>query len=133
MQGQRRCPCHSSDQGKEKRIASRFGAVSGPVAHGLSALWEGTSLFFHVCWEESSSHCLFPSLLHSTSTDMTDSPLPIPSHPGPFGHKQRKNFFFPEGFTQFNHGSYGKSPEANAHCIARWYLNVKLSMPIILV
>ncbi|KAF8982687.1 hypothetical protein BGZ46_000805 [Entomortierella lignicola] len=38
---------------------------------------------------------------------MTPVPeLPTPANPGPFGHKQRKNFIFPENFTQFNHGSF---------------------------
>ncbi|KAF9431655.1 hypothetical protein BGZ76_011865 [Entomortierella beljakovae] len=43
------------------------------------------------------------SNLHSPS-----SSLPTPSKPGPFGHKLRKHFFFPEGKTEFNHGSYDR-------------------------
>ncbi|KAG0204526.1 hypothetical protein BGX28_003574 [Mortierella sp. GBA30] len=42
---------------------------------------------------------------------MTVSELPTPANPGPFGHKQRQNFLFPEKFTQFNHGSYGTFPK----------------------
>jgi hypothetical protein len=33
--------------------------------------------------------------------------LPTPANPGPFGHKQRKNFLFDDNFTNYNHGSYG--------------------------
>ncbi|KAG0330864.1 hypothetical protein BG004_001946 [Podila humilis] len=34
--------------------------------------------------------------------------LPTPANPGPFGHKQRKNFLFDENYTNFNHGSYDR-------------------------
>ncbi|KAF9918902.1 hypothetical protein BX616_004411 [Lobosporangium transversale] len=37
--------------------------------------------------------------------------LPTPGAPGPFGHKLRKSFLFPENFTQFNHGSFGTFPK----------------------
>ncbi|KAG0297405.1 hypothetical protein BGZ96_006585 [Linnemannia gamsii] len=42
---------------------------------------------------------------------MTKTELPTAANPGPFGHQQRKNFLFPENFTQFNHGSYGTFPK----------------------
>ncbi|KAF9979979.1 hypothetical protein BGZ65_005731 [Modicella reniformis] len=44
--------------------------------------------------------------LPTTTTD-----LPTVTNPGPFGHQQRKNFLFPENFTQYNHGSYGAFPK----------------------
>ncbi|KAG0024275.1 hypothetical protein BGZ81_007754, partial [Podila clonocystis] len=34
--------------------------------------------------------------------------LPTPANPGPFGHKQRKNFLFDDNFTNYNHGSYDR-------------------------
>ncbi|KAG0018905.1 hypothetical protein BGZ81_010027 [Podila clonocystis] len=42
-------------------------------------------------------------------TIATDS-LPTPANPGPFGHKLRSQFLFPENYTQFNHGSVGLFP-----------------------
>ncbi|KAF8978455.1 hypothetical protein BGZ46_006457 [Entomortierella lignicola] len=42
------------------------------------------------------------------SNSLPSTLLPTPLNPGPFGHKQRKNFFFPEGKTEFNHGSYDR-------------------------
>ena len=47
-------------------------------------------------------------ILYSFTLMTSPSSLPSAFHPGPFGHKQRKNFFFPPGKTEFNHGSYGK-------------------------
>ncbi|KAG0054473.1 hypothetical protein BGZ83_011160 [Gryganskiella cystojenkinii] len=52
---------------------------------------------------------------------MTNPSLPTPSNPGPFGHKQRKNFFFPEGYTQFNHGSYGTFPRSVQDNMMKWH------------
>ncbi|KAF9291623.1 hypothetical protein BGZ68_003239 [Mortierella alpina] len=42
---------------------------------------------------------------------MTPTELPTPANPGPFGHQQRKNFLFPDNYTQFNHGSFGTFPK----------------------
>ncbi|KAG0356205.1 PLP-dependent transferase [Gamsiella multidivaricata] len=47
--------------------------------------------------------------------------LPTPSNPGPFGHKQRKNFFFPEGKTEFNHGSYGTFTRSVQDNMMKWH------------
>lgn len=41
-------------------------------------------------------------------TNASDNALPTPANPGPFGHKLRSQFLFPENYTQFNHGSFGK-------------------------
>ncbi|KAF8927950.1 pyridoxal phosphate-dependent transferase [Dissophora ornata] len=49
------------------------------------------------------------------------TPLPTPSNPGPFGHKQRKNFFFPEGKTEFNHGSYGTFTRSVQENMMKWH------------
>ncbi|KAF9353494.1 hypothetical protein BGX26_008742 [Mortierella sp. AD094] len=54
---------------------------------------------------------------HSSSS----SPLPSLRNPGPFGHKQRKNFFFPEGKTEFNHGSYGTFPRSVQDNMMKWH------------
>ncbi|KAF9351256.1 hypothetical protein BGX34_000702 [Mortierella sp. NVP85] len=51
----------------------------------------------------------------------TSSSLPDPANPGPFGHKQRKNFFFPEGKTEFNHGSYGTFPRSVQENMLKWH------------
>ncbi|KAF9980355.1 hypothetical protein BGZ65_005196 [Modicella reniformis] len=51
----------------------------------------------------------------------TSSTLPTPSNPGPFGHKQRKNFFFPEGKTEFNHGSYGTFTRSVKENMMKWH------------
>ncbi|KAF9930114.1 hypothetical protein FBU30_000864 [Linnemannia zychae] len=42
---------------------------------------------------------------------MTGTDLPTAANPGPFGHKLRKDFLFPENYTQFNHGSFGVFPK----------------------
>ncbi|CAO3563237.1 unnamed protein product [Mortierella alpina] len=42
---------------------------------------------------------------------MTAPELPTAANPGPFGHQQRKNFLFPDNYTQFNHGSFGTFPK----------------------
>ncbi|KAF9357754.1 hypothetical protein BGX26_003150 [Mortierella sp. AD094] len=47
--------------------------------------------------------------------------LPTPANPGPFGHKQRKNFLFPENFTQFNHGSFGTFPKVVQDDMIAWH------------
>ncbi|KAG0214765.1 hypothetical protein BGX28_001400 [Mortierella sp. GBA30] len=49
------------------------------------------------------------------------SSLPSASNPGPFGHKQRKNFFFPQGKTEFNHGSYGTFPRSVQDNMMKWH------------
>ncbi|KAF9419561.1 hypothetical protein BGZ94_009372 [Podila epigama] len=46
-----------------------------------------------------------------TILDQT-TPLPTAENPGPFGHKLRNQFLFPEGFTQYNHGSFGIFPKS---------------------
>ncbi|KAG0254449.1 hypothetical protein BG011_005774 [Mortierella polycephala] len=51
--------------------------------------------------------------------------LPTPTNPGPFGHKQRKNFFFPEGKTEFNHGSYGTFTRSVQENMLRWHNRVE--------
>ncbi|KAG0227587.1 pyridoxal phosphate-dependent transferase [Mortierella sp. GBAus27b] len=52
---------------------------------------------------------------------MANSSLPTPANPGPFGHKQRKNFFFPEGKTEFNHGSYGTFTRSVQENMMKWH------------
>ncbi|KAF9323428.1 hypothetical protein BG006_001466 [Podila minutissima] len=55
-------------------------------------------------------------------TNATDNtPLPTPANPGPFGHKLRSQFLFPEDFTQFNHGSYGTFPKAVQDNYFAWH------------
>ncbi|KAF9985511.1 hypothetical protein BGZ75_002909 [Mortierella antarctica] len=49
------------------------------------------------------------------------SSLPSAFHPGPFGHKQRKNFFFPQGKTEFNHGSYGTFTRSVQQNMMKWH------------
>ncbi|KAG0244915.1 hypothetical protein BGW41_005514 [Actinomortierella wolfii] len=56
---------------------------------------------------------------------MTHPDLPTPSNPGPFGHVQRKNFLFPEGFTQFNHGSFGTFPKVVEESMQKWHLRAE--------
>ncbi|KAG0309047.1 hypothetical protein BGZ98_005552 [Dissophora globulifera] len=53
--------------------------------------------------------------------------LPTPSNPGPFGHKQRKNFFFPEGKTEFNHGSYGTFTRSVQENMMKWHNSAELN------
>ncbi|KAF9435750.1 hypothetical protein BGZ76_005586 [Entomortierella beljakovae] len=52
---------------------------------------------------------------------MTNSSLPTPSSPGPFGHKQRENFLFSEKFTQYNHGSFGTFPKVVQDDMIAWH------------
>ncbi|KAF8926473.1 hypothetical protein BGZ58_011153, partial [Dissophora ornata] len=52
----------------------------------------------------------------SSTTD-----LPTPANPGPFGHQQRKNFLFPENYTQFNHGSFGAFPKVVQDDMIAWH------------
>ncbi|KAI1319360.1 hypothetical protein EDD11_004226 [Mortierella claussenii] len=47
--------------------------------------------------------------------------LPTPAKPGPFGHKQRSNFFFPEDKTEFNHGSYGTFTKSVQDNMLAWH------------
>ncbi|KAG0317130.1 hypothetical protein BGZ99_006502 [Dissophora globulifera] len=51
--------------------------------------------------------------------------LPTPANPGPFGHKQRKNFLFPDNFTQYNHGSYGTFPKVVQDDMLAWHNRVE--------
>ncbi|KAG0265764.1 hypothetical protein BG011_004118 [Mortierella polycephala] len=51
---------------------------------------------------------------------MTATGLPSAANPGPFGHQQRKNFLFPENYTQFNHGSYGTFPKVVQDAMRVW-------------
>ncbi|KAF9168343.1 hypothetical protein BGX21_005898 [Mortierella sp. AD011] len=55
------------------------------------------------------------------NSSSSSSLLPSPRNPGPFGHKQRKNFFFPEGRTEFNHGSYGTFPRSVQDNMMKWH------------
>ncbi|KAF9328029.1 hypothetical protein BGZ91_001186 [Linnemannia elongata] len=51
---------------------------------------------------------------------MTRTQLPTAANPGPFGHQQRKNFLFPENYTQFNHGSFGTFPKVVQDDMRAW-------------
>ncbi|KAF9419560.1 hypothetical protein BGZ94_009371 [Podila epigama] len=51
---------------------------------------------------------------------MTTTPLPTPANPGPFGHKLRADFLFPENYTQFNHGSFGTFPKSVRENLRAW-------------
>ncbi|KAK3845468.1 MAG: PLP-dependent transferase [Linnemannia gamsii] len=51
---------------------------------------------------------------------MTPAELPTAANPGPFGHQQRKNFLFPEDYTQFNHGSFGTFPKVVQDDLRAW-------------
>ncbi|KAF9137503.1 hypothetical protein BGX30_010158 [Mortierella sp. GBA39] len=66
----------------------------------------------------SSSH---PQGSSATTHDNHSSTLPTPAQPGPFGHKQRKNFFMPEGKTEFNHGSYGTFTRSVQENMMKWH------------
>ncbi|KAG0283080.1 hypothetical protein BGZ96_012551 [Linnemannia gamsii] len=57
--------------------------------------------------------------------DTLSSALPTPAQPGPFGHKQRKNFFMPEGKTEFNHGSYGTFTRSVQENMMKWHNRVE--------
>ncbi|KAF9108382.1 hypothetical protein BGX29_000635 [Mortierella sp. GBA35] len=65
------------------------------------------------------------SSFHSSSSSPAhvapSSSLPSPAQPGPFGHKQRKNFFMPEGKTEFNHGSYGTFTRSVQENMMKWH------------
>ncbi|KAF9120937.1 hypothetical protein BGW39_010980 [Mortierella sp. 14UC] len=52
---------------------------------------------------------------------MTPAELPTAANPGPFGHQQRKNFLFPENYTQFNHGSFGTFPKVVQDDMRAWH------------
>ncbi|KAG0018906.1 hypothetical protein BGZ81_010028 [Podila clonocystis] len=55
-------------------------------------------------------------------TNAADStPLPTPANPGPFGHKLRSQFLFPEDYTQFNHGSFGTFPKNVQDNMFAWH------------
>ncbi|KAF9579545.1 hypothetical protein BGW38_004156, partial [Lunasporangiospora selenospora] len=47
--------------------------------------------------------------------------LPTAANPGPFGHKLRESFLFPEGFTQYNQGSYGTFPKVVEDSYNHWH------------
>ncbi|KAG0246319.1 PLP-dependent transferase [Mortierella sp. GBAus27b] len=47
--------------------------------------------------------------------------LPTATNPGSFGHSQRKNFVFPENYTQFNHGSFGAFPKVVQDDMIAWH------------
>ncbi|KAF9547066.1 hypothetical protein EC957_008915 [Mortierella hygrophila] len=66
----------------------------------------------------SSSH---PQGSSAATHDTHSSTLPTPAQPGPFGHKQRKNFFMPEGKTEFNHGSYGTFTRSVQENMMKWH------------
>ncbi|KAF9374946.1 hypothetical protein CPB97_011802 [Podila verticillata] len=50
-----------------------------------------------------------------------NAPLPTPANPGPFGHKLRSQFLFPENYTQFNHGSFGTFPKVVQDNMFAWH------------
>ncbi|KAG0349580.1 PLP-dependent transferase [Gamsiella multidivaricata] len=52
---------------------------------------------------------------------LLSSELPTASNPGPFGRKQLQNFLFPEGFTQYNHGSFGAFPKVVQDDMFAWH------------
>ncbi|KAG0271428.1 hypothetical protein BGZ95_000763 [Linnemannia exigua] len=56
---------------------------------------------------------------------MTSAELPTAANPGPFGHQQRKNFLFPENYTQFNHGSFGTFPKVVQDDMRAWHDRVE--------
>ncbi|KAF9388127.1 hypothetical protein CPB97_001578 [Podila verticillata] len=53
--------------------------------------------------------------------------LPTPANPGPFGHKQRKNFLFDDNFTNYNHGSYGSFPKSVQENLLKWQNHAELN------
>ncbi|KAF9135326.1 hypothetical protein BGW39_003433 [Mortierella sp. 14UC] len=65
----------------------------------------------------SSTHSQASTIAHGA----LDSSLPSPAQPGPFGHKQRKNFFMPDGKTEFNHGSYGTFTRSVQENMMKWH------------
>ncbi|KAF8930251.1 hypothetical protein BGZ47_000682 [Haplosporangium gracile] len=52
---------------------------------------------------------------------MINAEIPTVANPGPFGHKQRKNFLFPENYTQLNHGSFGTFPKVVQDDMRAWH------------
>ncbi|KAK3810850.1 MAG: pyridoxal phosphate-dependent transferase [Benniella sp.] len=54
-------------------------------------------------------------------TSSTSNNLPTAANPGPFGHVQRKNFVFPDNFTQYNHGSFGAFPKVVQDDMLSWH------------
>ncbi|KAF9102744.1 hypothetical protein BGX29_004223 [Mortierella sp. GBA35] len=58
---------------------------------------------------------------------MTHTELPTAANPGPFGHQQRKNFLFPENYTQFNHGSFGTFPKSVQDDMRAWHDRAELN------
>ncbi|KAG0340979.1 hypothetical protein BG004_006203 [Podila humilis] len=60
-------------------------------------------------------------MTNATTTTTTTTTLPTPTNPGPFGHKLRSQFLFPEDYTQFNHGSYGTFPKVVQDSMLAWH------------
>lgn len=78
----------------------------------VTRAWEDSGTAFRDGYKKVPSHFVSLSALSNSTPDplvlMTSTNLPTASNPGPFGHSQRKNFLFPDNYTQFNHGSFGK-------------------------